>query len=192
MTESWSDQLDLLIPCPCSDPLIRSLEEERIERPCWGLAAARLGTAAPCFSLGISLMGSPGCRIVAEAIRIPLAALDSLKACPGSALPFLLLLDFPRYCDDPAILGAAQSARSACRRQPSPGDHARLECQGSLEDVQITCSDLPLPTGGRSATCSKHGPGQWASPPADALEQLVHSLQPGLTEQRSARCRPGP
>jgi len=54
------------------------------------------------------------------------------------------------------------------------------------------CSILPCHgAGDRDLLENSIAAGLWHPPPADALEQLVYP-DSVLTEQRSARCRPGP
>ncbi|NQV11108.1 MAG: AAA family ATPase [Cyanobacteria bacterium] len=183
MTESWSDQLDLLIRARAPILWIRSLEEERIET-LLGAAAARLGQRTLFrWDFVDGLAGLP--NRTAEAVRNPLAALDSLKSLPQDQPAILLLLDFHRYCDDPGICRRLRNLSISLRRQPQTLVITAPDWQVPRElEECITVLDLPLPTAREIrdllesiAQASGH------RPPADALEQLVHSCS-GLTEQR--------
>jgi len=92
-TESWSDQLDLLIRARAPHPLDPQPGEERIGGPCWRLP--RLGSDSGTLFRWISLMGfARAAESLGRGIRNPLAALRQLKSLPRIQ-PAILCFRFP-------------------------------------------------------------------------------------------------
>ena len=97
----WVEQLDLLIRSRTPILWIHQQEEERLIR-LLGNACQRLGqrTLLRWDFVG-GLQGLPNHN--GHGARQPLIALDSLGLLAGEQPAILLLLDFHRYADDPAI-----------------------------------------------------------------------------------------
>ena len=144
MTDSWADQLDLLIRARTPILWIRSLEEERVD----GLleqAAQRLGGRTLLrwdFIDGLS--GAP--NRIGEATRNPMAALACLDTLPPEQGALLVLRDFHRYCEDAGVCRRLRNLASSLRQAPrtlviTAPDWA---IPRELED-SITLLDLPLP-----------------------------------------------
>ncbi|MDA0718038.1 MAG: AAA family ATPase [Cyanobacteria bacterium] len=144
MTDSWADQLDLLIRARTPILWIRSLEEARVD----GLleqAAQRLGGRTLLrwdFIDGLS--GAP--NRIGEATRNPMAALACLDTLPPEQGALLVLRDFHRYCEDAGVCRRLRNLASSLRQAPrtlviTAPDWA---IPRELED-SITLLDLPLP-----------------------------------------------
>jgi SpoVK/Ycf46/Vps4 family AAA+-type ATPase len=144
VTDSWADQLDLLIRARTPILWIRSLEEERVD----GLleqAAQRLGGRTLLrwdFIDGLS--GAPNRS--GEATRNPMAALACLDTLPPEQGALLVLRDFHRYCEDAGVCRRLRNLASSLRQAPrtlviTAPDWA---IPRELED-SITLLDLPLP-----------------------------------------------
>ncbi|MDA1247549.1 MAG: AAA family ATPase [Cyanobacteria bacterium] len=144
MTDSWADQLDLLIRARTPILWIRSLEEARVD----GLleqAAQRLGGRTLLrwdFIDGLS--GAPNRS--GEATRNPMAALACLDTLPPEQGALLVLRDFHRYCEDAGVCRRLRNLASSLRQAPrtlviTAPDWA---IPRELED-SITLLDLPLP-----------------------------------------------
>jgi len=144
VTDSWADQLDLLIRARTPILWIRSLEEARVD----GLleqAAQRLGGRTLLrwdFIDGLS--GAP--NRIGEATRNPMAALACLDTLPPEQGALLVLRDFHRYCEDAGVCRRLRNLASSLRQAPrtlviTAPDWA---IPRELED-SITLLDLPLP-----------------------------------------------
>jgi hypothetical protein len=144
VTESWADQLDLLIRARTPILWIRSLEEERVDS-LLEQAAQRLGSRTLLrwdFIDGLS--GAPNRS--GEAARNPMAALACLDPLPPEQGALLVLRDFHRYCDDAGVCRRLRNLASSLRQAPrtlviTAPDWALPR---ELED-SITLLDLPLP-----------------------------------------------
>lgn len=118
MTDSWADQLDLLIRARTPILWIRSLEEERVD----GLleqASQRLGGRTLLrwdFIDGLS--GAPNRS--GEATRNPMAALACLDTLPPEQGALLVLRDFHRYCEDAGVCRRLRNLASSLRQAPAP------------------------------------------------------------------------
>jgi len=157
MTESWFGPTRMLIRAraPISSG---SQPGESGLKTLLGLGAARLGQGT--LFRGISLNGdrrAAGNRS-GEAIRNPLAALDSLnKPAPGISLAILLPSAISiRYAMIRASAGACAISRSGLRASPRTlVDHCTdWAVARELEECISPCSkNLPCHGGGRSETC---------------------------------------
>ncbi len=176
MTDSWADQLDLLIRARTPILWIRSLEEERVET-LLEQAAQRLGGRTLLrwdFIDGLS--GAPNRS--GEAARNPMAALACLDSLPPEQGVLLVLRDFHRYCEDAGVCRRLRNLAASLRQAPrtlvitAPDWSIPRE----LED-SITLLDLPLPA-------------------ADEIRRLLSTiasasgqpLTPGVSEQLTAAC----
>jgi AAA+ superfamily predicted ATPase len=176
VTDSWADQLDLLIRARTPILWIRSLEEERVET-LLEQAAQRLGGRTLLrwdFIDGLS--GAPNRS--GEAARNPMAALACLDSLPPEQGVLLVLRDFHRYCEDAGVCRRLRNLAASLRQAPrtlvitAPDWSIPRE----LED-SITLLDLPLPA-------------------ADEIRRLLSTiasasgqpLTPGVSEQLTAAC----
>jgi hypothetical protein len=176
VTDSWADQLDLLIRARTPILWIRSLEEQRVEA-LLEQAAQRLGGRTLLrwdFIDGLS--GAPNRS--GEAARNPMAALACLDPLPSEQGALLVLRDFHRYCEDAGVCRRLRNLAASLRQVPrtlvitAPDWSIPRE----LED-SITLLDLPLPD-------------------AEDIRQLLstiasasgHPLSPAVAEQLTAAC----
>ena len=183
MTDSWADQLDLLIRARTPILWIRSLEEERVET-LLEQAAQRLGGRTLLrwdFIDGLS--GAPNRS--GEAARNPMAALACLDPLPPEQGALLVLRDFHRYCEDAGVCRRLRNLAASLRQAPrtlvitAPDWSIPRE----LED-SITLLDLPLPAAEeirRLLSTIANASGQPLAP--GVCEQLTAACH-GLSEQR--------
>ncbi|MCX5939690.1 MAG: AAA family ATPase [Cyanobium sp. LacPavin_0818_WC50_MAG_67_9] len=183
MTDSWADQLDLLIRARTPILWIRSLEEERVET-LLEQAAQRLGGRTLLrwdFIDGLS--GAPNRS--GEAARNPMAALACLDPLPPEQGALLVLRDFHRYCEDAGVCRRLRNLAASLRQAPrtlvitAPDWSIPRE----LED-SITLLDLPLPAAEeirRLLSTIANASGQPLA--AAVCEQLTAACH-GLSEQR--------
>ena len=176
MTDSWGDQLDLLIRARTPILWIRSLEEERVEA-LLEQAAQRLGgrTLLRCdFIEGLG--GAPNRS--GEAARNPMAALACLDPLPPEQAAMLVLRDFHRYCEDAGVCRRLRNLAASLRQAPrtlvitAPDWSIPRE----LED-SITLLDLPLPAAEEIRTLL-----------STIANASGHHLSPGVAEQLTAAC----
>ena len=183
MTDSWADQLDLLIRARTPILWIRSLEEERVD----GLleqAAQRLGGRTLLrwdFIDGLS--GAPNRS--GEATRNPMAALACLDALPPEQGALLVLRDFHRYCEDAGVCRRLRNLASSLRQAPrtlviTAPDWA---IPRELED-SITLLDLPLPDAEEIRQLLSTIAGASGYPLAAAVCEQLTAACHGLSEQR--------
>lgn len=183
MTDSWADQLDLLIRARTPILWIRSLEEERVD----GLleqAAQRLGGRTLLrwdFIDGLS--GAPNRS--GEATRNPMAALACLDTLPPEQGALLVLRDFHRYCEDAGVCRRLRNLASSLRQAPrtlvitAPDWTIPRE----LED-SITLLDLPLPDAEEIRQLLSTIAGASGYPLAPAVCEQLTAACHGLSEQR--------
>jgi hypothetical protein len=183
VTDSWADQLDLLIRARTPILWIRSLEEERVET-LLEQAAQRLGGRTLLrwdFIDGLS--GAPNRS--GEAARNPMAALACLDPLPPEQGALLVLRDFHRYCEDAGVCRRLRNLAASLRQAPrtlvitAPDWSVPRE----LED-SITLLDLPLPAAEeirRLLSTIANASGQPLAP--GVCEQLTAACH-GLSEQR--------
>ncbi len=183
MTDSWGDQLDLLIRARTPILWIRSLEEERIEA-LLEQAAQRLGGRTLLRWDFIDGLGGAPNRS-GEAARNPMAALACLDPLPPEQAALLVLRDFHRYCEDAGVCRRLRNLAASLRQAPrtlvitAPDWSIPRE----LED-SITLLDLPLPAAADIRTLLStiaNASGHPLSP--DVAEQLTAACH-GLSEQR--------
>ncbi|MEB3202496.1 MAG: AAA family ATPase [Synechococcus sp.] len=183
MTDSWGDQLDLLIRARTPILWIRSLEEERIEA-LLEQAARRLGGRTLLRWDFIDGLGGAPNRS-GEAARNPMAALACLDPLPPEQAALLVLRDFHRYCEDAGVCRRLRNLAASLRQAPrtlvitAPDWSIPRE----LED-SITLLDLPLPAAADIRTLLStiaNASGHPLSP--DVAEQLTAACH-GLSEQR--------
>ncbi len=176
MTDSWGDQLDLLIRARTPILWIRSLEEERVEA-LLEQAAQRLGGRTLLrwdFIEGLS--GAPNRS--GEAARNPMAALACLDPLPPEQAAMLVLRDFHRYCEDAGVCRRLRNLAASLRQAPrtlvitAPDWSIPRE----LED-SITLLDLPLPAAEEIRTLL-----------STIANASGHPLSPGVAEQLTAAC----
>ena len=179
----WGEQLDLLIRSRTPILWIHQQEEERLIR-LLGNACQRLGqrTLLRWDFVG-GLQGLPNHQ--GHGARQPLVALDSLDLLAGEQPAILLLLDFHRYVEDPAICRRLRNLASELRQKPhtlvisAPDAKLPRELESS-----ITVLPLPLPSESEIqellAGIAQAAGSQLSG---DALELLVSSCR-GLSEQR--------
>ena len=183
MTDSWADQLDLLIRARTPILWIRSLEEERVD----GLleqAAQRLGGRTLLrwdFIDGLS--GAPNRS--GEATRNPMAALACLDPLPPEQGALLVLRDFHRYCEDAGVCRRLRNLASSLRQAPrtlviTAPDWA---IPRELED-SITLLDLPLPGAEEIRQLLSTIAGASGYPMAPAVCEQLTAACHGLSEQR--------
>ena len=183
MTDSWADQLDLLIRARTPILWIRSLEEERVD----GLleqAAQRLGGRTLLrwdFIDGLS--GAPNRS--GEATRNPMAALACLDTLPPEQGALLVLRDFHRYCEDAGVCRRLRNLASSLRQAPrtlviTAPDWA---IPRELED-SITLLDLPLPGAEEIRQLLSTIAGASGYPIAPAVCEQLTAACHGLSEQR--------
>ena len=183
MTDSWADQLDLLIRARTPILWIRSLEEERVD----GLleqAAQRLGGRTLLrwdFIDGLS--GAPNRS--GEATRNPMAALACLDTLPPEQGALLVLRDFHRYCEDAGVCRRLRNLASSLRQVPrtlviTAPDWA---IPRELED-SITLLDLPLPGAEEIRQLLSTIAGASGYPMAPAVCEQLTAACHGLSEQR--------
>ena len=183
MTDSWADQLDLLIRARTPILWIRSLEEERVD----GLleqAAQRLGGRTLLrwdFIDGLS--GAPNRS--GEATRNPMAALACLDPLPPEQGALLVLRDFHRYCEDAGVCRRLRNLASSLRQAPrtlviTAPDWA---IPRELED-SITLLDLPLPDAEEIRQLLSTIAGASGYPMAPAVCEQLTAACHGLSEQR--------
>jgi AAA+ superfamily predicted ATPase len=183
VTDSWGDQLDLLIRARTPILWIRSLEEERIEA-LLEQAAQRLGGRTLLRWDFIDGLGGAPNRC-GEAARNPMAALACLDPLPPEQAALLVLRDFHRYCEDAGVCRRLRNLAASLRQAPrtlvitAPDWSIPRE----LED-SITLLDLPLPAAADIRTLLStiaNASGHPLSP--DVAEQLTAACH-GLSEQR--------
>jgi AAA+ superfamily predicted ATPase len=183
VTDSWGDQLDLLIRARTPILWIRSLEEERIEA-LLEQAAQRLGGRKLLRWDFIDGLGGAPNRS-GEAARNPMAALACLDPLPPEQAALLVLRDFHRYCEDAGVCRRLRNLAASLRQAPrtlvitAPDWSIPRE----LED-SITLLDLPLPAAADIRTLLStiaNASGHPLSP--DVAEQLTAACH-GLSEQR--------
>jgi hypothetical protein len=183
VTDSWADQLDLLIRARTPILWIRSLEEERVD----GLleqAAQRLGGRTLLrwdFIDGLS--GAPNRS--GEATRNPMAALACLDPLPPEQGALLVLRDFHRYCEDAGVCRRLRNLASSLRQAPrtlviTAPDWA---IPRELED-SITLLDLPLPGAEEIRQLLSTIAGASGYPMAPAVCEQLTAACHGLSEQR--------
>jgi hypothetical protein len=183
VTDSWADQLDLLIRARTPILWIRSLEEERVD----GLleqAAQRLGGRTLLrwdFIDGLS--GAPNRS--GEATRNPMAALACLDTLPPEQGALLVLRDFHRYCEDAGVCRRLRNLASSLRQAPrtlviTAPDWA---IPRELED-SITLLDLPLPDAEEIRQLLSTIAGASGYPMAAAVCEQLTAACHGLSEQR--------
>jgi hypothetical protein len=183
VTDSWADQLDLLIRARTPILWIRSLEEERVD----GLleqAAQRLGGRTLLrwdFIDGLS--GAPNRS--GEASRNPMAALACLDPLPPEQGALLVLRDFHRYCEDAGVCRRLRNLASSLRQAPrtlviTAPDWA---IPRELED-SITLLDLPLPGAEEIRQLLSTIAGASGYPMAPAVCEQLTAACHGLSEQR--------
>jgi AAA+ superfamily predicted ATPase len=183
VTDSWADQLDLLIRARTPILWIRSLEEERVD----GLleqAAQRLGGRTLLrwdFIDGLS--GAPNRS--GEATRNPMAALACLDTLPPEQGALLVLRDFHRYCEDAGVCRRLRNLASSLRQAPrtlviTAPDWA---IPRELED-SITLLDLPLPDAEEIRQLLSTIAGASGYPMAPAVCEQLTAACHGLSEQR--------
>ena len=183
MTDSWADQLDLLIRARTPILWIRSLEEERVD----GLleqAAQRLGGRTLLrwdFIDGLS--GAPNRS--GEATRNPMAALACLDTLAPEQGALLVLRDFHRYCEDAGVCRRLRNLASSLRQAPrtlviTAPDWA---IPRELED-SITLLDLPLPGAEEIRQLLSTIAGASGYPMAPAVCEQLTAACHGLSEQR--------
>jgi SpoVK/Ycf46/Vps4 family AAA+-type ATPase len=183
VTDSWADQLDLLIRARTPILWIRSLEEERVD----GLleqAARRLGGRTLLrwdFIDGLS--GAPNRS--GEATRNPMAALACLDTLPPEQGALLVLRDFHRYCEDAGVCRRLRNLASSLRQAPrtlviTAPDWA---IPRELED-SITLLDLPLPDAEEIRQLLSTIAGASGYPMAPAVCEQLTAACHGLSEQR--------
>jgi hypothetical protein len=183
VTDSWADQLDLLIRARTPILWIRSLEEERVD----GLleqAAQRLGGRTLLrwdFIDGLS--GAPNRS--GEATRNPMAALACLDPLPPEQGALLVLRDFHRYCEDAGVCRRLRNLASSLRQAPrtlviTAPDWA---IPRELED-SITLLDLPLPDAEEIRQLLSTIAGASGYPMAPAVCEQLTAACHGLSEQR--------
>ena len=176
MTDSWGDQLDLLIRARTPILWIRSLEEERVEA-LLEQAAQRLGGRTLLRWDFIEGLGGALNRSV-EAARNPMAALACLDPLPPEQAAMLVLRDFHRYCEDAGVCRRLRNLASSLRQAPrtlvitAPDWSIPRE----LED-SITLLDLPLPAAEEIRTLL-----------STIANASGHPLSPGVAEQLTAAC----
>ncbi len=176
MTDSWGDQLDLLIRARTPILWIRSLEEERVEA-LLEQAAQRLGGRTLLrWDFIEGLAGAPNRS--GEAARNPMAALACLDPLPPEQAAMLVLRDFHRYCEDASICRRLRNLAASLRQAPrtlvitAPDWSIPRE----LED-SITLLDLPLPAAEEIRTLL-----------STIANASGHPLSPGVAEQLTAAC----
>ena len=176
MTDSWGDQLDLLIRARTPILWIRSLEEERVEA-LLEQAAQRLGGRTLLRWDFIEGLGGAPNRS-GEAARNPMAALACLDPLPPEQAAMLVLRDFHRYCEDAGVCRRLRNLASSLRQAPrtlvitAPDWSIPRE----LED-SITLLDLPLPAAEEIRTLL-----------STIANASGHPLSPGVAEQLTAAC----
>jgi hypothetical protein len=176
VTDSWGDQLDLLIRARTPILWIRSLEEERVEA-LLEQAAQRLGGRTLLrWDFIEGLAGAPNRS--GEAARNPMAALACLDPLPPEQAALLVLRDFHRYCEDASICRRLRNLAASLRQAPrtlvitAPDWSIPRE----LED-SITLLDLPLPAAEEIRTLL-----------STIANASGHPLSPGVAEQLTAAC----
>ena len=183
MTDSWADQLDLLIRARTPILWIRSLEEERVD----GLleqAAQRLGGRTLLrWDFIDGLRGAPNRS--GEATRNPMAALACLDTLPPEQGALLVLRDFHRYCEDAGVCRRLRNLASSLRQAPrtlviTAPDWA---IPRELED-SITLLDLPLPGAEEIRQLLSTIAGASGYPMAPAVCEQLTAACHGLSEQR--------
>ena len=176
MTDSWGDQLDLLIRARTPILWIRSLEEERVEA-LLEQAAQRLGGRTLLRWDFIEGLGGAPNRS-GEAARNPMAALACLDPLPPEQAAMLVLRDFHRYCEDAGVCRRLRNLAASLRQAPrtlvitAPDWSIPRE----LED-SITLLDLPLPAAEEIRTLL-----------STIANASCHPLSPGVAEQLTAAC----
>ena len=176
MTDSWGDQLDLLIRARTPILWIRSLEEERVEA-LLEQAAQRLGGRTLLRWDFIEGLGGAPNRS-GEAARNPMAALACLDPLPPEQAAMLVLRDFHRYCEDAGVCRRLRNLAASLRQAPrtlvitAPDWSIPRE----LED-SITLLDLPLPAAEEIRTLL-----------STIANASGHPLSPGVAEQLTAAC----
>ncbi|MBD2422690.1 AAA family ATPase [Cyanobium sp. FACHB-13342] len=190
MTDSWADQLDLLIRARTPILWIRSLEEERVET-LLEQAAQRLGARTLLrwdFIDGLS--GAPNRS--GEAARNPMAALACLDPLPPEQGVLLVLRDFHRYCEDAGVCRRLRNLAASLRQAPrtlvitAPDWSIPRE----LED-SITLLDLPLPDAeeirGLLSTIANASGQPLAAAVCEQLTAACHGLSEQRVRQLAAR-----
>ncbi len=181
--QSWVDQLDLLIRSRTSILWVHQQEEERLIR-LLGSVAQRLNQRPLLrWDFVSGLQGLP--NHTGAAARQPLVALDSLQLLPQDQPAILLLLDFHRYAEDPAICRRLRNLASELRQQPhtlvisAPDPTLPRELESSVAVLA-----LPLPAEEEIRELLA-GIAMAAGSPlsGEPLELLVTSCR-GLSEQR--------
>jgi hypothetical protein len=180
---TWIDQLDLLIRSRTPILWIQQQEEERLLRLVGSVARRLEQRPLLRWDFVAGLQGLPNHS--GAAARQPLAALDSLNLLDENQPALLLLLDFHRFVNDPAICRRLRNLAPELRQRPHTllisapdrGVPAELE-------AAVTLLSLPLPDAAEIQSLLE-GIGNAAGSPleADALQLLVRSCQ-GLPEQR--------
>jgi len=176
VTDSWGDQLDLLIRARTPILWIRSLEEERVEA-LLEQAAQRLGGRTLLRWDFIEGLGGAPNRS-GEAARNPMAALACLDPLPPEQAAMLVLRDFHRYCEDAGVCRRLRNLAASLRQAPrtlvitAPDWSIPRE----LED-SITLLDLPLPAAEEIRTLL-----------STIANASGHPLSPGVAEQLTAAC----
>jgi AAA+ superfamily predicted ATPase len=183
VTDSWADQLDLLIRARTPILWIRSLEEERVET-LLEQAAQRLGGRTLLrwdFIDGLS--GAPNRS--GEAARNPMAALACLDPLPVEQGALLVLRDFHRYCEDAGVCRRLRNLAASLRQAPrtlvitAPDWSIPRE----LED-SITLLDLPLPAAEEIRRLLSTIASASGQPLAPAVCEQLTAACHGLSEQR--------
>ena len=181
--QNWVEQLDLLIRSRTSILWVHQQEEERLIR-LLGTVAQRLNQRPLLrWDFVSGLQGLP--NHTGAAARQPLAALDSLQLLPQDQPAILLLLDFHRYAEDPAICRRLRNLASELRQRPhtlvisAPDPALPRELESSVAVLA-----LPLPAEEEIRELLA-GIAMAAGSPlsGEPLELLVTSCR-GLSEQR--------
>ena len=176
MTDSWGDQLDLLIRARTPILWIRSLEEERVEA-LLEQAAQRLGGRTLLRWDFIEGLGGAPNRS-GEAARNPMAALACLDPLPPEQAAMLVLRDFHRYCEDAGVCRRLRNLAASLRQAPRTLVITAPDwlIPRELED-SITLLDLPLPAAEEIRTLL-----------STIANASGHPLSPGVAEQLTAAC----
>ena len=115
---AWVEQLDLLIRSRTPILWIHQQEEERLVRLLSQVAGQLNQRPLLRWDFVAGLQGLPNHS--GHGARQPLAALDSLQLLPENQPAILLLLDFHRYVDDPAICRRLRNLAADLRQKPTP------------------------------------------------------------------------
>ncbi|MFQ6537579.1 MULTISPECIES: AAA family ATPase [Aphanothece] len=182
-TDSWADQLDLMIRARTPIIWIRSLEEQRVES-LLEAAARRLGDRLLLrWDFVEGLAGLPNRE--GEAARNPMAALACLDSLPADQGAILLLRDFHRYCEDAGICRRLRNLSRQLRLAPRTLIITAPDWQLPLDlDDCITLLDLPLPDADEIGQLLRSIAGASGQPlDAAVLAELTAACH-GLSEQR--------